>query len=107
MEGLDVRHHPLVGEGLLTVLLRDLDIALALHQVLDVDRGHLEALDGVRGRYGIGGQELSEPGSPLRWGRAHLVPQHLPHAVDLAEHLSVGRAEGRRGVEHASDDRLT
>nr|WP_322767090.1 hypothetical protein [Frankia sp. Cr1] len=102
MERLDIRHHPLIGEGLLAVLLRDLDISLAIHQILDVDRGYLEALDGVRGCDCIGDQELPEPLSPFQRHGLDVVPQRIPHAVDLAEHLIVGRSEGRSGVEHAS-----
>jgi hypothetical protein len=35
VEGLDIRHHPLIGKRLLAVLVRNLDISLAIHQILD------------------------------------------------------------------------
>ena len=65
VQGLDVGHHPLVGEGFLPVLLGDLDLALALHEVFDVDGGDLEALDGVGGGHGICGEEPAQFGGPL------------------------------------------
>jgi len=48
VQRLHVGHHALVGEGLLAVLVGDVDVPLAVHQVLDVLRADAEALDGVR-----------------------------------------------------------
>jgi hypothetical protein len=59
VQSLDISHHLLIGEGLGPVLLGDLDVAFARHEVPNIDRGNLETFDRVGGRYGVRGEELS------------------------------------------------
>jgi len=101
VEGLDVGHHPLVGEGFLAVVLRDLDVSLTLHQVDDVDRGHPEPLDRVRGRDGVRRQKLPKALHLLGGHPAYPAEQVIPHPVDLVQNpvMEIAEPGGRQQHE--------
>jgi hypothetical protein len=97
VQRLDVGHHPLVGEGLFPVVFRDLDVALTLHQVDHVHRGHPKPLDGVRGRHRVRREELPQPGGLFGGHPTYEIAQVVPHPFDLRQDESIKVAECRRG----------
>ncbi|MFF0765862.1 hypothetical protein ACFYWH_38580 [Streptomyces sp. NPDC003737] len=99
VERLDVGRHALVGEGLLAVLVGDLDVPFTVHQVFHIDGGDLESFDGVGSCHSIRGKELAQARGPLGF-RADLVAQQGAHPLNVLEDSFVVVGQCGCGVQH-------